>query len=401
MAPNGRVSASDQLFYSNKIPVTEGDVISADHTFRFVTAFNLVGQAVEASGATNANGYTVPANITDIVLTTYSGASGIDLRTYTTTGYVLKGSDRDYYRDSGDMSDGDTFTLPFQNINKRTVEIFSGEITTFSKLEIGKGYYVEIDDTNITLHKGSTVDAPIPHGLTIQNDIQVKITANTDGKTNPRNFFQATIKITSNGESFETTDAYWLQSLANSPFVRSVGSVLHGCSFSFQSLDVNKNIYAYGDSYFSWYPERWVYYLAIDGYAANVFTNAFAGQGTPTAITALRNTIKLGSPKFILWCLGMNDGSDTDTPSPQWKSGIDIVASICKEYGITPIFATIPTVPTVNHEKKNQWVRNSGYRYVDFAKAVGPRRLVYGIPECSQMECIQRKQVQKLFTIDF
>ena len=52
-------------------------------------------------------------------------------------------------------------------------------------------------------------------------------------------------------------------------------------------------------------------------------------------------------------------------------TGRDAVINICKRYGITPIFATIPTVPTINNEQKNAWIRNSGYRYIDFAKAVG------------------------------
>ena len=35
-----------------------------------------------------------------------------------------------------------------------------------------------------------------------------------------------------------------------------------------------------------------------------------------------------------------------------------------------PIFCTIPNVPTINNSFKNDIVRNSGYRYIDFAKAV-------------------------------
>ena len=35
------------------------------------------------------------------------------------------------------------------------------------------------------------------------------------------------------------------------------------------------------------------------------------------------------------------------------------------------VLATIPTVPTINNEYKNDYVRNSGYRYIDFANAVG------------------------------
>lgn len=68
----------------------------------------------------------------------------------------------------------------------------------------------------------------------------------------------------------------------------------------------------------------------------------------------------------------MNDGSDSESaPSSAWVTGRDTVINLCERYGITPVFATIPTVPTINHEQKNAWVRSSGYRYIDFAKAVG------------------------------
>ena len=43
---------------------------------------------------------------------------------------------------------------------------------------------------------------------------------------------------------------------------------------------------------------------------------------------------------------------------------------ICKTYNITPILSTIPSVPTEIHTQLNNWVRNSGYRYIDFSSAV-------------------------------
>ena len=45
--------------------------------------------------------------------------------------------------------------------------------------------------------------------------------------------------------------------------------------------------------------------------------------------------------------------------------------SICEENGITPIFATIPNVPSVLNTGKNAWIKASDYRYIDFAAAVG------------------------------
>jgi lysophospholipase L1-like esterase len=115
-----------------------------------------------------------------------------------------------------------------------------------------------------------------------------------------------------------------------------------------------------------------VYYLAEAGYADNILTNAYAGEGSQAATEALMTLVPMGFPKYVFWCLGMNDGSDTsDAPSQTWARGRDAVISICKEYGITPVFGTIPSVPTINNEQKNAWIRSSGYRYVDIAKAVG------------------------------
>lgn len=71
--------------------------------------------------------------------------------------------------------------------------------------------------------------------------------------------------------------------------------------------------------------------------------------------------------------MGMNDGSDTDanTPSSVWATRRDEMLSICETMGITPILATIPNVPSVLNTGKNAWVKTSGYRYIDFAAAVG------------------------------
>ena len=73
----------------------------------------------------------------------------------------------------------------------------------------------------------------------------------------------------------------------------------------------------------------------------------------------------------------MNDSSDTTSYGSDWKTYIDLLLDYCTSNGITPILATIPTAANddssglKNNEKKNEWVRNSGYRFIDFAKAVG------------------------------
>ena len=71
--------------------------------------------------------------------------------------------------------------------------------------------------------------------------------------------------------------------------------------------------------------------------------------------------------------MGMNDGSDSDvnTPSSAWTTNRDKLIALSQEYDFEIVFATIPTVPNINHEAKNNWIRNSGYRYIDIAEALG------------------------------
>lgn len=67
----------------------------------------------------------------------------------------------------------------------------------------------------------------------------------------------------------------------------------------------------------------------------------------------------------------MNDADSSSTYNTNWKTCLDEVIATCERKGITLILATIPNVPNISNYYKNQFVRDSGYRYIDFAKAVG------------------------------
>ena len=78
-----------------------------------------------------------------------------------------------------------------------------------------------------------------------------------------------------------------------------------------------------------------------------------------------------GHKKLLMLDIFMNDGSDKDTPSAVWLKGVTEFIAICKEKGITPVITTIPTVPKRFHDRKTEWVRNSGVRYIDWYEATG------------------------------
>lgn len=127
---------------------------------------------------------------------------------------------------------------------------------------------------------------------------------------------------------------------------------------------------------------RWSYIMKELGFT-NWLLNSHDGASSTQAINALNALITLKTtPKFILWCMGMNYGGDTPTNeiNPTWLSCINQMLAICEENHITPILMTIPTCPSSTtettalgnrlHTKLNEWVRNSGKRYIDIAASV-------------------------------
>lgn len=279
---------------------------------------------------------------------------------------------------SGDISAGGNLQLTAvrNNLRKNERIVFEGNISTFNSLKIGLTYGTTleetqqknvfvIDGTNISYYATNT-SAPVTvaHGLTVANNIQI-IWEMTD---------VASCKITviSNGAMFAHEFTNFVRQTIGNPFVLSINTVLTACKLSWTCGDLNKNIWMFGNSYFSYSTNRWTYYLHEYGYDKNVLLDGFPGEGGVNGRVSFSNLLAFGTPKIAVWCLGMNDGSDSaSAPSESWVTQRDYFLQYCEDNNIAPIFGTIPTVPTINHEQKNAWVRSSGYRYIDFAKAVG------------------------------
>lgn len=97
VAQNGTVYSSSSIQYTDKITVTEGDVIrvyakqggvfGANYA-RFLCAYDADGNAVSASGAENIGSYTVPSGIASIVLSVFSAyTEWMVTKNYETTEY--------------------------------------------------------------------------------------------------------------------------------------------------------------------------------------------------------------------------------------------------------------------------------------------------------------------------
>ena len=267
---------------------------------------------------------------------------------------------------------GDDQSYMFANANsikRDKIVSFTCDFSTFGSLEVGLAnnsgnneVALVIDSTTVKVKKSGTEGTGINHGLTLSDKISVVLIQRVDSKIN--------YEISSNGEKYsgEITQNNGI----TKPYFTVSDMTVSNVDFSTTCRDIQNNIWMFGDSYFSYGTNRWMYYLVENGYSDNCLIDGYAGESSTYSLPSLKSYIGLAKPKIIVWCVGMNDGSDGDSaPSSTWLNAINEVLSICNQFEITPILATIPTVPSINHEKKNEWVRNSGYQYIDFAKAVG------------------------------
>ena len=379
MSTTGATVTNNAYGYTNRISVSEGDVLrmiarknGGSSILRFVTAF-ANGSAVSASGATNVQSYTVPNGINEVVLTGYTGTDG-DAATIPyvfkfTKGNVTEINDGNGFVIKSDtLDDADSIFLPLNNISKNTVLSFDAKVTSFSALEFGRtGYENVIRVTNsdvIILDENGNTVSTTAHGLTIANTISVRLQRTVLDNID--------IIVSSNGVIASTITKGWTNPSNGKPYVLSDGSTLTDCALSYAPMDINKKTWVFGDSYCSITFNRWMGQLSIAGFLNNILLNAYAGESAAQNIPALMNLIDKGNAQCIVWANGMNDGSDTDAlVSTMWINAVNVFITACQSRGIIPILATIPTVPSINNEKKNAWVRASGYRYIDFAKAVG------------------------------
>lgn len=248
---------------------------------------------------------------------------------------------------------------------KEQVITFSAVFSEFTSLNIGltktSNYstdlvtYIEITTTEIIIHYsqfGTEQAQTISHGLTIQDFLGVEFNYAWN---------LLTISLTTIGGVFDSGAVTVLRYGSGFPFYDFSATSPQVLNFSNCYPKINKKAWLFGDSYTSNSNDRWVYYVNKD----YTFFNGYSGQGSSTAIIELEYLLTLGKPKYVVWCLGMNDTNSV------WQTAYETLIQLSQEYGFEIILQTIPTVPSVNNETKTSTVRASGYRYIEVYDAVG------------------------------
>ena len=356
--------------YTQKIAIKQSDVVTAignsgDASMRWVCAYS-GDTVVSAKGnADDSKTYTVPDGIDGVVITVRisNAVNNIKItRNEKKTAVYLKHLPMGYMMDKGAMNDGESLALPYHNVKNDNCYIFNANITTFNSIVFSKGASITVDSTNIIVTNDMT-SIKIPHGLTIGNNITLLV-------ENEESTTTSLIRVASDGQAFDYTPPVRFIMDNGTPTITSSGTTLTDCTFSWVSKSINVPIWMFGDSYFSWYPSRWTYYLAQDGYTKSVMLNGYAGQASDTAYTALVNLLSVTIPKMVVWCLGMNNADTSEAVNASWYSYFLKIVKLQKKYGFELILYTVPTTPIMENDYKNAIIRESGYRYIEADKAV-------------------------------
>ena len=243
------------------------------------------------------------------------------------------------------------------------------KFNVFSAIEIGHGQtgtytqYFRIDATNVTFYTHGEQGSSIAHGLTMDEYIGIVIDVNYD------NSYKITINTLNGTWTREMNYPNVWQGNRGETFVKNSLSTITYLSLGYVG-EYQFNKWMFGDSYLSNYSDdRWPYYFSVYDMEYTML-NAYPGEDSKDAYIDWIDALQRGTPAYAIWCLGMNDG-DVGAINANWLAVVQMFISDCEERGITPILATIPNVPTINNTYKNAWVKASGYRYIDFAEAVG------------------------------
>ena len=239
------------------------------------------------------------------------------------------------------------------------------------------GSFVEITSTKISVYKYSwqkELQKEYEHGLTLSSYLIVNIKVKADNKISFTMFTRTGM--------FKFDGIYWT-GRSGKIFAEAENLSVSNVKLSWYCDDYKKSIYAFGDSYFEVTGDtRWTAYLLANGYD-NLLMDNYGGRGAAKAVESFKNAIKHGIPKYALWCMGMNDPDDTKTGiNTEWQEATELFITLCEENNIIPILSTIPNVrggkvedtsisTTRTNNYKNEFVKESGYRYIDFADVVG------------------------------
>ena len=270
--------------------------------------------------------------------------------------------------DSSHSMYNDNMVLEFEvsELGDGEITMSHGDTTAASKVTSSSDIRITADKIMSVTYTGRAEVTMLEasHGLDVSGKVKVTLASTYD---------KAVVTIETENGKYTSQEFTWL-GRNGEIFAKSEGVTLNNVLFSWDCPDYAKDIWFMGDSLFEssglLIPKAWTYY-AIEAGNTNACWFGFGGRKTEQALADFKNALKYDTPEYAVWCMGANNQDSATAVNSAWKKATDEFLAICEEKGITPILATIPNSQNRINYYKNQVVKNSGYRYIDFSAAVG------------------------------
>lgn len=243
------------------------------------------------------------------------------------------------------------------------ITTFGNGITMGYGGNIDYGKYIKINGTNVIIYRydGEVIqEESVAHNLDIETFIKVAMRHQDN---------TLIINIISLKGVFTYTYENWGNAIKGVPFVKvDATTSLTNVDLSITNSDFRCAVWAFGDSYFHYHTPTTIMYWMREWRLDNMLVDGYGGESANKGMFDLTMALKHGSPKYIVWCLGMNGDYAV------WEKNYNKLKMISNALGSTLILCTIPVPGNTSYVDKQQItnaVRNSGYRYIDAYKAVG------------------------------
>lgn len=110
---------------------------------------------------------------------------------------------------------------------------------------------------------------------------------------------------------------------------------------------------------------RWPYQLLQNYGFSQFMVDGDAGAGSSRMLAELQRLLNFGTPKFLVWAIGMNDAY-----LQYYVEALYAIERICRVNGIELILTTIPWPTNGDKSSINNYIKASGHRYIDIYSAV-------------------------------
>ena len=241
----------------------------------------------------------------------------------------------------------------------------SGDIISVGFMNAAYGTYqswmeISVDRVNWMLSGTSAILNNL-HGLTISDYLTVSVEVSQSTAQ-----IKFTITTTSGSYSFtqvsDSTRLNAIGTLTAKATMATTDIILSGTCKQFKY-----HTWLLGDSYFGNGLDRIGGRLIEWDYAGGVLFDGLGGLNSEKGYAELQKLLTYGTPKTLVWYLGMNDNATTVS------TYFPLVEQLCDANRIELIFNKIPFVPSrlVENAAVNDYVLASGRRYVDSYAAVG------------------------------